>query len=229
MEQKLPFCPVETTLILIGDKWKVIIIRDLLDGTKRFGELKKTVGKVTQKVLTANLRDMEEMGLITRKVYAEVPPRVEYTLTDIGYSLKPILDVMTSWGVEYKKKNGCSLNSEILGSKHDIAHVQSRLVKVDDISSALELTSTVKCETNCSKIIVYQSNFSDNFFKQSTKLAEEIKQKYSIANVKLAIIVDFSTFTSKSLLDFMHSCNSDGVLLFVPTLEEAVDILDDCV
>lgn len=106
MEKNLPACPVETTLMLISDRWKVLIIRDLLDGTKRFGALKKSVGNVSQKVLTANLRSMEESGLLTRKVYAEVPPRVEYTLTETGYSLKPILDAMVEWGTEYQQKNG---------------------------------------------------------------------------------------------------------------------------
>ncbi len=103
---ELPACPVETTLMLIGDKWKVLILRDLMDGTKRFGELKKSIGTVSQKVLTAQLRDMEEKGLLTRKVYAEVPPRVEYTLTETGYSLKPVLDAMSAWGTDYKAKNG---------------------------------------------------------------------------------------------------------------------------
>ena len=103
---ELPACPVETTLMLIGDKWKVLILRDLMDGTKRFGELKKSIGTVSQKVLTAQLRDMEEKGLLTRKVYAEVPPRVEYTLTETGYSLKPVLDAMWEWGADYKAKNG---------------------------------------------------------------------------------------------------------------------------
>ena len=103
---ELPACPVETTLMLIGDKWKVLILRDLMDGTKRFGELKKSIGHVTPKVLTAQLRDMEAKGLLTRTVYAEVPPRVEYTLTDTGYSLKPILDSMVAWGAEYQRKNG---------------------------------------------------------------------------------------------------------------------------
>ena len=101
----LPACPVETTLTLISDKWKVLILRDLLSGTKRFGELKKSIGHVTQKVLTAQLRDMEAKGLLTRKVYAEVPPRVEYTLTETGYSLKPILDSMVDWGTNYKQQN----------------------------------------------------------------------------------------------------------------------------
>lgn len=100
--KELPACPVETTLTLIGDKWKVLILRDLLPGTKRFGELKKSIGSVSQKVLTAQLRDMEESGLVNRKVYAEVPPRVEYSLTEVGQSLKPILDSMWNWGEEYK-------------------------------------------------------------------------------------------------------------------------------
>lgn len=100
----LPACPVETTLTLISDKWKVLILRDLLTGTKRFGELRKSIGTVSQKVLTSQLRQMEESELLTRKVYAEVPPRVEYTLTELGYSLKPIMDAMWAWGENYKKQ-----------------------------------------------------------------------------------------------------------------------------
>ena len=100
----LSACPVETTLTLIGDKWKVLILRDLMPGTKRFGELKKSVGSVSQKVLTAQLRAMEESGLVQRKIYAEVPPRVEYSLTELGRSLKPILDSMWVWGEDYKRK-----------------------------------------------------------------------------------------------------------------------------
>lgn len=98
----LPACPVETTLTLIGDKWTVLILRDLLGGMMRFGALRKSVGSVSQKVLTAKLRDMEENGLVTRKVYAEVPPRVEYALTPLGRSLAPILDAMKTWGEDYK-------------------------------------------------------------------------------------------------------------------------------
>lgn len=104
--KELPACPVETTLMLIGDKWKVLILRDLMPGTKRFGELKKSIGSVFQKVLTAQLRDMEEKGLVSRKVYAEVPPRVEYSLTELGKSLNPILDAMREWGEEYKAQIG---------------------------------------------------------------------------------------------------------------------------
>ena len=105
MKKELPACPVEATLQLIGDKWKVLILRDLMDGTKRFGELKKGINGVSQKVLTSNLRTMETNGLVSRKVYAEVPPKVEYTLTETGYSLKPVLDVMTVWGEEYKERS----------------------------------------------------------------------------------------------------------------------------
>lgn len=96
---------METTLTLIGDKWKVLILRDLLPGTKRFGELKKSIGNVSQKVLTAQLRDMEKSGLVNRKVYPEVPPHVEYSLTELGRSLQPILDALRDWGEEYKAKN----------------------------------------------------------------------------------------------------------------------------
>ena len=102
-KQQLPACPVETTLTLISDKWKVLILRDLLPGTKRFGELKKSIGHVSQKVLTAQLRQIEQSGLLTRTVYPEVPPRVEYSLTELGYSLKPILDAMSIWGENYKE------------------------------------------------------------------------------------------------------------------------------
>ena len=104
IQKGLPACPVETTLMLIGDKWKVLILRDLMPGTKRFGELKKSIGTISQKVLTAQLRDMERRGLLIRTVYAEVPPRVEYSLTDLGRSLKPILDAMWNWGENYKAR-----------------------------------------------------------------------------------------------------------------------------
>lgn len=104
MKKELPLCPVETTLLLIGEKWKVLILRDLIDGTKRFGELQRSIGSISQKVLTQQLRSMEEDGLVVRKVYAEVPPRVEYSLTDAGLSLKSILDAMLKWGEQYKLK-----------------------------------------------------------------------------------------------------------------------------
>ena len=104
MGEKLPPCPVETTLSLISNKWKVLILRDLMSGTRRFGELRTSIGHITQQVLTSNLRDMEEQGLLTRTVYAEVPPRVEYTLTELGRSLNPILQAMSDWGLAYKAK-----------------------------------------------------------------------------------------------------------------------------
>ena len=93
---------METTLTLISDKWKVLILRDLMSGARRFGELKRSLGAVSQKVLTAQLRQMEDSGLLTRTVYPEVPPRVEYRLTDLGRSLKPVLDAMQSWGEAYQ-------------------------------------------------------------------------------------------------------------------------------
>ena len=101
----LPACPVETTLTLISSKWKVLIVRDLLAGTKRFGELRRSVGNVSQKVLTAQLREMEEDGLVDRKVYPEVPPRVEYSLTELGRRLEPVLSALWNWGETYQSKN----------------------------------------------------------------------------------------------------------------------------
>ena len=103
--KNLPACPVETTLTLISDKWKVLILRDLLTGAKRFGQLKKSLDGVSQKVLTAQLRQMEQNGLLTRTAYPEAPPRVEYALTELGYSLKPVLDAMADWGAAYKAQN----------------------------------------------------------------------------------------------------------------------------
>lgn len=98
----LPECPVATLLMLIGTKWKVLIIRDLLTGTKRFKELQRSIG-CSQKVLTDNLRELESNGLISRKVYPEVPPRVEYSMTKLGATLSPVLNAMATWGDEYKK------------------------------------------------------------------------------------------------------------------------------
>lgn len=100
----LPACPVETTLLIIGDKWKVLILRDLLmKGTLRFSQLKQSLSPITQKMLTQQLREMETDGLIHQEVYPVVPPKVEYSLTDLGYSLKPVLDTLMTWGLEFKK------------------------------------------------------------------------------------------------------------------------------
>ena len=101
--EDLPACPVETTLSLIGNKWQVLILRDLVtNGTMRFKELQRSIGKISQKVLTSNLRTMEESGIVHREVYAEVPPRVEYSLTELGETLKPVLDALWAWGESYK-------------------------------------------------------------------------------------------------------------------------------
>lgn len=105
--QNLPACPVETTLTLIGNKWQVFILRDLLvHGTLRFKELQRSVGSVSQKVLTGNLRTMEAAGLVHREVYPEVPPRVEYSLTELGQSLRPVLAALWDWGEGYRKALG---------------------------------------------------------------------------------------------------------------------------
>ncbi len=101
-KNELPPCPVATTVYLIGNKWKLLIIRDLIEGTKRFGELKKSVPGISQKVLTDNLRSLEQDGLLIRTVYAEVPPRVEYKLSDLGETLRPVIHVMAEWGIAYK-------------------------------------------------------------------------------------------------------------------------------
>ena len=103
MITELPPCPVETALMVIGDKWVVLILRDLRTGTKRFGELLKSVTGISQKVLTEKLRSMEERGLVSREVFPEVPPKVEYSLTELGKSLYPVLDSLEDWGWGYKK------------------------------------------------------------------------------------------------------------------------------
>ena len=118
-KKELPPCPVETTLTLIGDKWKLLILRDLMSGTKRFGELRKSVGNISQKVLTENLREMESDKLLKRKVYAQVPPKVEYSLTELGESLNPIIESLRDWGNSYKKKLGVV---ESLSIPHNLQH-----------------------------------------------------------------------------------------------------------
>lgn len=102
LPSNLPACPVEVTLLLLSNKWTILILRDLFTGTKRFGELKKSLNGVSQKVLTANLRSLEEKGIIEREVFPEVPPRVEYRLTDLGKTLDPIIKSMYDWGEFYK-------------------------------------------------------------------------------------------------------------------------------
>lgn len=98
----LPPCPVETTLMMIGDKWKVLIIRELMQGTRRFSEIHRSIAEVSQKVLTQKLREMESDGLIGRRVFAEVPPRVEYSLTELGQTLRPVIGSLERWGLSYK-------------------------------------------------------------------------------------------------------------------------------
>lgn len=99
----LPLCPVATTVDLIGNKWKLLILRDILTGPKRFGELRKSLEGISQKVLTDSLRAMEQDGILTRTVFPEVPPRVEYSLSELGETLRPVMDAMEIWGKEYKR------------------------------------------------------------------------------------------------------------------------------
>ena len=103
-KEELPACPVATTVQLIGNKWKLLILRNLLDRPWRFNELKKDLDGISQKVLTDSLRTMEADGLITRTVYPEVPPRVEYALSPLGETMRPILDAMQAGGEKYKAK-----------------------------------------------------------------------------------------------------------------------------
>ena len=100
--EELPECPIATTVHLIGNKWKLLIIRNLLHGPQRFSELKRGIPGISQKVLTDNLRALEGDGVLSREAFAEVPPRVIYALTDIGESLLPIIDAMADWGDRYK-------------------------------------------------------------------------------------------------------------------------------
>ena len=103
-KEEMPACPVATTVALIGSKWKLLILRNLMARPWRFNELKKDLNGVSQKVLTDSLRSMEEDGIVTRTVYPEVPPRVEYALSDLGESMRPIIDVMQRWGLEYQAR-----------------------------------------------------------------------------------------------------------------------------
>ena len=121
MAVKTSPCPVQTTLDLISSRWVILILRDLFMGTKRFGELMRSLEGISQKVLTANLRSMEDLGLINRKVYPEVPPRVEYSLTELGLSLKPVIASMFDWGMNYKEMNGEKTN-EFIESLREALH-----------------------------------------------------------------------------------------------------------
>lgn len=102
-KDELPACPVATTLMLIGNKWKVFIIQRLIERTWRFNELQKDITGISQRVLTDNLREMEKDGIIVRKVYAEVPVRVEYSLSELGESMRPIINSMYEWGSRYQQ------------------------------------------------------------------------------------------------------------------------------
>lgn len=182
MNNNLILCPVETTLSLIENKWKVMIIRDLLDGTKRFGELKKTVGNISQKVLTANLREMEEAGLLVRKVYAEIPPRVEYTLTEVGESLRAVLDAMVVWGNNYKKHNKSFLN---ICTENMTAFIRNKSLLIHDGQSLGIFITTLReeCDAPVDTIVVDEMNVSDSFFD----VLDEANELLGKENFKLVV------------------------------------------
>lgn len=98
-------CPVETTLAIIGGRWKVLILQELFSGVKRFGELHRALAGITQKMLTQQLQELERDGIINRMVYAQVPPKVEYSLTEFGMTLRPILETMHEWGVRFEEEH----------------------------------------------------------------------------------------------------------------------------
>lgn len=150
----LPRCPVEVTLTLIDDRWKVLILRELLYGTRRFGEIRKALGNVSTKVLTANLRSMEDNGLLTRRVYPEVPPKVEYTLTDLGYSLKPILFAMVEWGSTYKSMLEGQMPMRTSGGK--IMLIMK--AELSDFQELKELRNLSNPDDNSEQLILENTN-----------------------------------------------------------------------
>jgi len=117
----------ETAVKMLGDRWKVQIIECLMDGTKRFGELKKELGDITQKVLTSNLRMLEENGILVRHVYAQIPPRVDYTLTNLGYNLRPVIDSMVAWAEQYRESLVNEFNQRLVEGKATISESYSKL------------------------------------------------------------------------------------------------------
>lgn len=117
----------ETTIRMLGDRWKVQIIECLMDGTKRFGELKRELGDITQKVLTSNLRMLEENGILVRHVYAQIPPRVDYTLTNLGYNLRPVIDSMVAWAEEYRETLLNEFNQKLVEGKEKIEQTRVQL------------------------------------------------------------------------------------------------------
>lgn len=124
---EMPKSLAEMTIKMLGDRWKVQIIECLMDGTKRFGELKRELGDITQKVLTSNLRMLEENGILVRHVYAQIPPRVDYTLTGIGYNLKPVIDSMVAWAEEYREQILTDLNEKLEHGKSSLENKINQL------------------------------------------------------------------------------------------------------
>lgn len=167
MKETLPECPVETTLSLISNKWKVLILRELMEGTKRFSQIKNAIQGITQKVLTSNLRDMEESGLLKRKIYPEVPPRVEYTLTEVGESLSVVLDSMKTWGTSYKEK---------------IASQAGNHSSLDDLAQKKILACRVVCDYESAEYGMRFSHTYDCIFKEKELYIALFQPKVELEN-----------------------------------------------
>lgn len=186
MKHELPACPVEITMGLIGDKWKVLIIRDLLTGTKKFGELLKSLNGISKKVLTDNLRDMEKSELIKREVFPEVPPRVEYSLTDTGWSLNPVLDSMVEWGNNYRKKQNpktivfASLNPKKAVEMQRMAPKGIKILCLKDIPEATD---------------IHQADENGTTFLENAT----IKAKYWAEKLKMPVLAEDSGITIDAL------------------------------
>ena len=129
----------ETTIRMLGDRWKMQIIECLMNGTKRFGELKQELGDITQKVLTSNLRMLEENGILIRHVYAQIPPRVDYTLTNIGYSLRPVIDSMVAWAQEYRETIINEFNQKLEQGKDKLEQTRQLInAKIEESQAKIE-------------------------------------------------------------------------------------------
>lgn len=193
MSVHISACPVETTLSLIGNKWKVLILRELISGTQRFGELKINVGNVTQKVLTHQLREMETDGLVHRQVYAVIPPKVEYSLTETGRSLQPILSVMETWGLDYKRQHNVSLNATLVGESQSIVHIQSRALSISDLETTTQFLETLTQETDCRNIILESTHLTPNFWQSPIEVVDHAIQSYADFGIQVAIVGTISS------------------------------------
>jgi DNA-binding HxlR family transcriptional regulator len=208
MVTKKTTCPVEATINLIGNKWKVLIMRELFGGTKRFGVLFKSEGLagISQKMLTQQLRQMEEDGIVVRTVYPEVPSRVEYSLTDLGRSLKPILDAMDQWGNNYIEERGLSEGGSIMNREETVAFLDAYFEalqkgEIEKIPLAADVTLT--------------GPMGGPLTGQAVVRALLLRVSQSFRNIKLVV--------RRHVIDGEHACSMFDMIL--PT-GETVAFLD---